>query len=97
MEAEQSIQLDQPTKALLPPSTQAQARNFGTVTVLRLREIAERNRIRQEAGLPLLSVPKELRRMKEATDTEKFRTFADAHRKRVYDNRVRRQRLELAI
>jgi hypothetical protein len=82
----------QPTKALLPPSTQAQARNFGTVTVRRLREIAERNRIRQEAGLPLLSVAKQLRRMKEATDTEKFRMFADAHRKRVYDKMLARVR-----
>ena len=58
--------------------------NFSNITNLRLREIAERNSIRQEAGLPLLSVPKELRRMKEAANAEKFRAFADANRKRVY-------------
>jgi hypothetical protein len=59
---------------------------------LRLREIAERNRIRQDAGLPLLSVPKELRRMKEAADTEKFIKFADAHRERVYNKMLARAR-----
>jgi hypothetical protein len=68
--------------------------HFSTVTALRLREIAERNRLREEAGLPLLSMPKELRRMKEAADTEKFRKFAEVHRRRVYEkmlSRVRRR------
>jgi hypothetical protein len=41
--------------------------------------IAERNRIREEAGLPLLSVIRELRGMKEATDAANFDAFADAH------------------
>jgi hypothetical protein len=81
-----------PTKALASPRTEASGSEFDAVTVLRLREIAERNRIREEAGLPTLSVPKELRRMKEAADTEKFRKFADAHRKRVYNNMLARTR-----
>ena len=71
-------------KKPLAPSADVQARNFGSVTVLRLRNILERNAIRQEAGLPLLSVPKELRRMKKAADAEKFRKFADAHQEGVY-------------
>jgi hypothetical protein len=80
----------QPTKALV--SSPTQARNFDSVTALRLQEIAERNSIRQEARLPLLSVPKELRRMKAAADTEKFRKFAYTHRKRVYEKMLARLR-----
>ena len=75
-----------------PPYPEVEAPNFSNITILRLREIAERNSIRQEAGLPFLSVPKELRRMKEAADAEKFRAFADAHRKRVYAKMLRRIR-----
>jgi hypothetical protein len=37
-------------------------------------------------------VPNELRRMKEAADAEKFRKFADAHRKRVYAKTLARAR-----
>jgi hypothetical protein len=81
-----------PTKALASPRTEASGSEFDAVTVLRLREIAERNRIRQEAGLPLLSVPKELRRMKETADAEKSRKFADAHRKRLYNKMLARAR-----
>jgi hypothetical protein len=81
-----------PTKALALPCTEAAGSEFDTVTVLRLREIAERNRIREEAGLPILSVPKELRRMKEAVDTEKFGNFGHAHRERVYDKMLRQER-----
>jgi len=43
--------------------------NFCAATARRLVEIALRNELRQEAKLPLLSVPKELRRMKEAGRT----------------------------
>ena len=46
----------QPTEPLVPPAV-VQAGNFDSVTILRLREIAQRNRIRQEAGLPPLLVP----------------------------------------
>jgi hypothetical protein len=55
-EALAKSEIPQPTQASSPSPTEAQAWNFDTATVLRLREIAERNRIRQEAGLPLLSV-----------------------------------------
>ena len=68
----------------------ARASNFDKVSVLRLQKIAERNRIR--AGLPLLSVPKELRRVKEAADTEKFRSFGHVYRERVHDKMLRQQR-----
>ena len=77
-----------------PPNSEVQARSLSHMTILRLREIAERNSVRQEAGLPLLSVPKELRRMKEAANVEKFRAFAEANRKRVFAKmlgRVRRR------
>jgi hypothetical protein len=79
LEAHANSEIAHQAQALVPP----QAQNFSAVTLLRLREIAERNRVRQEAGLPLLSVPKELRRMKEVADTEKFRNFAQAHRRRI--------------
>jgi hypothetical protein len=45
-----------------------------------------------EAGRPLLSVPKELRRMKETADAEKFRNFAQAHRGRIYQKMLARLR-----
>ena len=82
----------QQAQPLAFPSEEAQAQNFGAVTLLRLREIAERNRVRQEACLPLLSVPKEVRRMKVAHDAEKFRTFAEAHRKDIYQKMLARMR-----
>ena len=75
----------QSATALALPNSEWPAQTLSPVTALRVREIAKRNRIRKEAGLPPLSVPQELRRMKEAADTEKFRKFADAHRKSVHD------------
>jgi len=86
--------LAQQGKPLAPPPADVPACNFDGVTVLRLRDILERNAIRQEAGLPLLSVPKELRRMKKAADAEKFSKFADAHRDRVYDKMLAQVRRE---
>jgi hypothetical protein len=94
-DAHERSEISQEAKALAPLSKEAQAQHFCAVTLLRLRKIAERNNARQEAGLPLLSVPKELRRMKEAADAEKSRNFAEAHRKNIYQKmlaRVRRQR-----
>jgi hypothetical protein len=85
-----------PKKAVASPYVKASGSEFDAVTVLSLREIADRNRIRHEAGLPLLSVPKELRRMKEAGDAEKFRKFADAHRKSVHDEMLVRARRQCA-
>jgi hypothetical protein len=54
--------------------------NVCAVTARRLAEI-RRNQIRAEGGLPLLSITRELRRMKEAADAADFREFAAVHRK----------------
>jgi hypothetical protein len=54
-------------------------------TAQKIQEIASRNIIRAEAGLPLLSIPKELRRMKEISDAMAFEDFADQHRQAVWD------------
>jgi hypothetical protein len=54
-------------------------------TARKIKEIAARNIIRAEAGLPLLSVPQELRRMKQVTDATAFEQFADRHRQAVWE------------
>jgi hypothetical protein len=51
----------------------------------KIEEIAARNIIRAEAGLPLLSIPKELRRLKQVTDAMAFEDFADRHRQTVWE------------
>ncbi len=48
-----------------------------------LAEIAGRNLLRQESGLPLLSVSKELRRIKTAEASATFAKFCDAFRESV--------------
>jgi hypothetical protein len=93
-EAHAKSQIAQQAQTLAPPSKEAQIQTFSAVTLHRIRTIAERNRVRQEAGLPLLSIPRELRRTKHAADAEKFRNFVEAHWGRVYEKmlaRVRRQ------
>ena len=77
----------------------AEAANFCAVTATRLAEIGRRNRLRNEFGLPLLSVAAELRRMKTAADTEKVKRFRMALRQPVFQKmlaRARRQRGDLA-
>jgi hypothetical protein len=54
-------------------------------TAQKIEEIAARNIIRAEAGLPLLSIPRELRRMKQAADAREFEEFADRHSQEVWD------------
>jgi hypothetical protein len=54
-------------------------------TARRIAEIAKRNRIREEAGLPLLSIAKELRRMKTAEEEAKFEAFTAVHEGAVWD------------
>jgi hypothetical protein len=71
--------------AELGSTTEIPTWNVCAATARRMAEIAERNRIRQEAGLPLLSIAKELRRMKTAEDRAEFEAFADVHRKAVWD------------
>ncbi len=55
-----------------PIASNALPLNLSATTVRRLLEIECRNEIRREANLPLLSVAKELRRMKEKDDRQKF-------------------------
>jgi hypothetical protein len=85
-------EIAQRAQPMAPPSNEAQVQKFSAVTLLRIREIAERNRFRQEVGLPLLSVPNEVRRMKKAADAEKFRSFAEAHRGRIHEKMLARDR-----
>jgi hypothetical protein len=66
--------------------------HFSTATCSRLEEIAFRNRVRKEAGLPLLSVAKELRRMKMVADEERFRRFAALYRPQSIGTPVRNPR-----
>jgi hypothetical protein len=59
--------------------------HFSAATLRRLEEIALRNRLRKEAGLPLLSVVKELQCMKTVEDGERFNQFVALHEKAVWD------------
>src|SRR6516165_1068521 len=59
--------------------------NVCASTARRIAEIAKRNCIRQEAKLPLLSIAKELGRMKEAEEEAEFEAFAAVHQKAVWD------------
>ena len=67
------------------PTSEPSPLNLYAATAQRIEEITARNRIRAEACLPLLSIPKELRRMKEADDEATFEAFANAHRTAVWD------------
>ena len=74
---------------------EAEPANFCAATAARLAEITRRNRLRKEAGLPLLSVATELRGMKTAADSEKVERFRNALREPVFQKmlaRARRQR-----
>ncbi len=60
---------------------EAEPVNFCAAMARRLLIIAQRNEIRREAGLPLLSIRKELRRLKRQEDlvvSRIFRTFDQA-------------------
>ena len=67
------------------PTSEPSRLNVCPATARHIEEITARNRIRAEACLPLLSIPKELRRMKEAADAAAFEAFADANRGTVWD------------
>jgi hypothetical protein len=67
------------------PTSEPSPLNVCPATTRRIEEITARNRIRAEACLPLLSIPKELRRMKEADDAAAFEAFADANLGAVWD------------
>jgi hypothetical protein len=70
------------TPAVNPPPA---ALNVCAATARRLAEIARRNELRREAGLPLLRIAGELRRMKELEGSQAFETFAEAHRKEAWE------------
>jgi hypothetical protein len=69
----------------LPVSSEAWASVISDTTAFRIQEIEARNRLREESGLPVLSIPKELRRMKMAADQEVFQRFEAIHAKAVWD------------
>ena len=66
------------------PSTPSRP-SFCAATARRLMEIARRNEIRQEAGLPLLPIPRELRRLKQQEEAEGFERFEAAHGGAIWD------------
>jgi hypothetical protein len=84
-----SIATQEETGALAPPRP---ALNVCAATARRLAEIGRRNEIRREAGLPLLSIAKELKRLKALDDTKKFEAFAAAHRKSAWDRVLKSRR-----
>src|SRR5689334_7040808 len=73
--------------ALIPgpvPVAHPPALNVCAATARRIEEIVARNQIPEEVGLPLLSIPKELRRVKTADDLAEFERFAAQHRDAVW-------------
>jgi hypothetical protein len=75
----------QAAKAATIPASDTPTYNVCASMARRIEEIARRNRIREEARLPLLSIPRELRRMKQIADARAFEEFADRHRHAVWD------------
>jgi hypothetical protein len=73
-----------PPRATIPAAGVI-ALNVCAETAQKIEEIVARNIIRAEAGLPLLSIPRELRRMKEVADEAAFEQFADRHRQAVWE------------
>ena len=69
----------------LLPVPHPQRMNVCARTAQRIEEIVARNRIRQEAQLPLLCIPRELRKMRAADDLAEFERFAAHHREAVWD------------
>ena len=67
------------------PTSEPSPLNVCPATARRVEEIIARNRIRAEACLPLLSIPKELRRMKTVDDAAELERFAAHHRQSVLD------------
>ena len=67
------------------PTSETTAWNVCSSTARKIEEIAARNIIREEAGLPLLSIPKELRRMKQVADAAAFEEFTERHRQAVWN------------
>jgi hypothetical protein len=66
----------------LPPGVRAP--KVCAPTARRLLEICRRNELRQAAQLPLLSIPKELRRMKRQEELEALQRLEAAHGRAVW-------------
>jgi hypothetical protein len=76
-----------------PPLTRkAEPANFCAATARRLLEIARRNEIRREADLPLLSIAKELRRMKDQEKLAEFERFEVAYGEAVWEEVLKARR-----
>jgi hypothetical protein len=75
----------------LPP-TLVRDSNFCAATARRLLEIERRNELRRAAGLPLLPIVQELRRLKQQADAEEFERFEAAHRKAIWDEVLKPRR-----
>jgi hypothetical protein len=75
-----------------PLTLEVEPGNFCAATARRLLEIARRNEIRREAKLPLLPIPKELRRMKRQEDLEEFERFEAVYGKAVWDEVLKERR-----
>jgi hypothetical protein len=74
--------------AIIPapiPVTHPPTLSLCAATARRIEEITARNRIRREAQLPLLCIPRELRRMKTAEDLAEFEGFAAHHSEAVWE------------
>jgi len=76
--------------ATLPAETPAL--KLCAATARRLLDIARRNEIRRETGLPLLTTSKELRRMKRQEDLEEFERFEAVHAKAVWEEVLKPRR-----
>jgi hypothetical protein len=74
-------------------TSEAGPANVSAATAGRLLEIARRNELRREANLPLLSIAKELRRMKDRETRGEFERFEAAYGKAVWDKVLRARRV----
>jgi len=68
-------------EALAPPSFMPEygLRHMCAATARRIREIERRNEVRREAGRPILTIPKELRRMWRQAELQAFERFEAAN------------------
>ena len=78
--------------ALRNPNRRTQVRIGFVRQEVRLLDIARRNEIRREAGLPLLSTVKELRGLKQYEDGELFERFKAQHRDLVWEEVLKLRR-----
>jgi hypothetical protein len=67
------------------PVSDASVLNVLPGTARRISQIVRRNEIRKATGLPLLSIPTELRKMKEVERAAEFEKFAAVHREAILE------------